>query len=265
MITLPGYEEEAGITWRRRGSKLTDFPSEAERPSLPVTPAPIRRPRFWGGGPGVGYGDDDNPLLPAAEGVPAQNEWVCVHGNWWTPADCLCDLTNVLRYHKDPVAQLQKLAKQQSEALLQKLGSGERRDSSDLPTRPLPFGSEELKSPTYVAQSAKLLSPQPVKGSASSSTVRNIESTLETTPRATSAQSRTIVDVSPIPEPSYGGPGAAFEKGENIPSKDSPTPRASAPRPSPPAKATDIPEPSYTGPGPAFEKDAIPLDESATE
>ncbi|KAI0377437.1 glycosyltransferase family 8 protein [Hypomontagnella monticulosa] len=262
VIALPGYEEEAEITWRRRGSKLTDFPSEAERPSLPVTPAPIRRQKFWGGGPGVGHGDD-NPLLPAAEGVPAQNEWVCVHGNWWTPADCLCDLANVLRYHKDPVAQLQKLAKQQSEVLLQKLGSGERRDSSDLPPRPLPFGSEELKSPTYVAQSAKVLSPQPVKGGASSSALHNIESNLETLPQASSSQS--IVDVSPIPEPSYAGPGAAFEKGENIPSEDTPTPRASMPRTNPPAKATDIPEPSYAGPGPAFEKDEFPLEETSTE
>lgn len=62
-------------------------------------------------------------------------------------------LTNFQRVHKDPVAQLQELAKKQSEELLKKLG-GTGRDSSDLPPRPLPFGSEELVSPTYVAQSA---------------------------------------------------------------------------------------------------------------
>ncbi|KAI1079285.1 glycosyltransferase family 8 protein [Whalleya microplaca] len=187
VIGLPspgdGMDE---IAWRRRGSKLTDFPSELERPSLPVTPAPIRRPKFWGGG-GPGEGDDDEPLLPAAEGVPAQNEW-------------------------DPVAQLQKLAQQQSEILLEKLG-GNHRDSSDLPPRPLPFGSEELISPTFVAQSAKVLSPQPVKGSASSSAVRDILLDADTTPRPPEAQPEATAETT-IPEPSYSGPGPAFEKGE---------------------------------------------------
>ncbi|KAK8110903.1 glycosyltransferase family 8 protein [Apiospora kogelbergensis] len=157
----------------QRGSKLTDFPSEAERPSLPVTPAPMRRPKFWGGGgaPGTHEDEDEETLLPAAEGVPEQSDW-------------------------DPVAQLQKLAKQQSEMLLHKLGSSEgasssgRRDSSDLPARPVPFGSEELTSPTYVAQTAKVLSPQPVKGNTGSSMVRGIASDDEKTPRASAPESR---------------------------------------------------------------------------
>ncbi|KAI2609304.1 glycosyltransferase family 8 protein [Hypoxylon sp. NC1633] len=257
VIALPGYDEDVdNVAWRRQGSKLTDFPSEAERPSLPVTPAPIRRAKFWGGDPGIGHGDG-HQLLPAAEGVPTQTEWVCVHGNLWSPADCLCDLTNVLRYHKDPVAQLQKLARQQSEALLRKLGS-RGRDSSDMPSRPLPFGSEELISPTYVLHSAKVLSPQPVKGSASPSAVRSIEHNLETTPGTSSTPSAAVMT---IPEPSYAGPGAAFEKGENIPSEDVPTLRASMVPPPATTKAPAIPEPSYTGPGPAFEKDANILPE----
>lgn len=58
--------------------KLTDFPSEVERPSLPVTPAPISRPFVRpGGGPG---GENENAdadsELPAAEGVPNQEDWV---------------------------------------------------------------------------------------------------------------------------------------------------------------------------------------------
>ncbi|KAI0124358.1 family 8 glycosyl transferase [Xylariales sp. AK1849] len=182
--------------WQRRGSKLTDFPTESERPSLPVTPAPIRRPKFWGGGgPGIGDDEKDDPLLPAAEGVPGQSEW-------------------------DPVAQLQKLAKQQSEMLLQKLGSGYH-DSSDLPPRPVPFGSEALTSPTYVAQSAKVLSPQPVKGSASSSTIRGISSEEEATPRTSSQPIVVATSIAamtgPIEDASYTGPGAAFEKGEDYP------------------------------------------------
>ncbi|XXH00424.1 hypothetical protein Hte_006769 [Hypoxylon texense] len=242
VLGLAGLGEGADeIAWRRRGSKLTDFPSEDERPSLPVTPAPIRRPKFWGGGPGIGFDDEDDQLLPAAEGVPAQTEW-------------------------DPVAQLQKLARQQSEALLRRLGTGGR-DSSDLPPRPLPFGSEELISPTYVAQSAKVLSPQPVKGSTSSSAVRSIESNLEeATPRTASTEGGIITGVSAIPGPSYAGPGAAFEKGENFPTEDTPTPRVTAARPPATARFTDIAEPSYTGPGPMFEKDEfIPPEETSTK
>lgn len=65
-------------------SRITDFPSEAERPSLPVTPAPIRRappPPCDGNGGGDGDGDGDNRIsssihLPAAQGVPNQEDWV---------------------------------------------------------------------------------------------------------------------------------------------------------------------------------------------
>ncbi|KAI0805551.1 nucleotide-diphospho-sugar transferase [Xylaria sp. FL0064] len=154
-IPRPGEGVDDG-TWRRRGSKLTDFPSEAERPSLPVTPAPIRRSNFWGGGSNVGEGEPDT-VPPAAAGVPGQTDW-------------------------DPVAQLQKLAKQQSEELLKKLG-GNGRDSSDLPPRLLPFGSEELISPTYVPPSVQLQSPQPVAGSGSSSSVLELMADLEVSPR----------------------------------------------------------------------------------
>jgi glycogenin glucosyltransferase len=56
---------------RRESLILTDFPTAVERPSLPVTPAPVRRPMFWG--------DERNQVgeLPSATGVPDQTEWVC--------------------------------------------------------------------------------------------------------------------------------------------------------------------------------------------
>nr|POF15223.1 isoform c of glycogenin-1 [Quercus suber] len=54
---------------RRESLILTDFPSQIERPSLPVTPAPIRRQNFWSG-ERDGEGD-----LPPAEGVPEQADW----------------------------------------------------------------------------------------------------------------------------------------------------------------------------------------------
>lgn len=57
----------------RRESKsliLTDFPTAVERPSLPVTPAPIHRHTFWGGE------RNQEGNLPAARGVPEQADWV---------------------------------------------------------------------------------------------------------------------------------------------------------------------------------------------
>lgn len=55
---------------RRESLILTDFPTELERPSLPVTPAPAaRRPSFWNSE------RDDAGDLPSAEGVPEQSEW----------------------------------------------------------------------------------------------------------------------------------------------------------------------------------------------
>lgn len=150
--------------------KVTDFPTEVERPSLPVTPAPIKRPSFWGEDNNRFSAADKAHPLPAAEGVPSQSDWVCVHGRRWRPTDCPCNLTDVLLPNKDAAVQLRKLAQQQSEALLRRLsgsdGAADRRLSHDIPSRPLPFGSESLQSPTYVAQArpSSVLSPRPVPG-----------------------------------------------------------------------------------------------------
>lgn len=64
----------------RPSIKLTDFPTEAERPSLPVTPAPIQR-RASGNGDGDGPAEERvsaATTLPAAEGIPSQKDWVGV-------------------------------------------------------------------------------------------------------------------------------------------------------------------------------------------
>lgn len=63
----------------RPSIKLTDFPTEVERPSLPVTPAPIAR-KLSGNGDGRAGEQDSSAAtaLPAAEGVPSQEEWVGV-------------------------------------------------------------------------------------------------------------------------------------------------------------------------------------------
>jgi glycogenin glucosyltransferase len=47
------------------------------------------------------------------------------------------------------VEKLEQLARRQSEVLEKKLGGG---SSREIPTRPLPFGSEGVMSPTYVQQ-----------------------------------------------------------------------------------------------------------------
>lgn len=220
---VPGELED--VSWGRRGSRVTDFPSKDDRPSLPVTPAPIRRPRLWGGGPTSGGDGESDEQLPGAEGVPAQSDWVCVHGVLWGPTDCLCDLTNILRYYKDPVAQLQKLAKQQSEMLFERLGSGggapaEELEAREISSRSLPYGSEGVKSPTYIAQSPTVISPKPVKPDTGTSPVSRI---LAAAPEMPAQQTESAAPtVSEIPAPSYQGPGASFEKGEDYPTYETP-------------------------------------------
>lgn len=65
--TSPGRAQSRS----RRSSRVTDFPTEDDRPSLPVTPAPIQGPRSSRG--------ENARQFPAAAGVPAQSEWVCIH------------------------------------------------------------------------------------------------------------------------------------------------------------------------------------------
>ncbi|KAK3308619.1 nucleotide-diphospho-sugar transferase [Chaetomium strumarium] len=193
--TLP---ESLDLDGSRRGSKVTDFPGEDERPSLPVTPAPVRRPRRWGSNGSAtssgGSAQNDDEQLPAAEGVPAQSEW-------------------------DPAAQLQKLAREQSEVLLQRLGDGTAQADRELPSRPLPFGSDDARSPTYVAPQVPVVSPKPVKPHTTASPVNKI---LETAPDVVPSRQVATTATEPRDVASYQGPGLAFEKGEDIPTHTTP-------------------------------------------
>lgn len=178
---LQGYGsaiDEDGLpgSGRRRTSvRVTDFPTEIERPSLPVTPAPIRRPKFDGD-------EGDEGELPVAEGVPAQTEWVCMQ--LWT---CFARLL-ILILVQDPVAQLEALARRQSEVLGKELGEG----AKPIPQRPLPYGSEGVMISSPVA------SPREARGAVADLQRRPSNS----------------VSLTAFEEPSYGGPGAAWEKDE---------------------------------------------------
>ncbi|KAL1961333.1 hypothetical protein VTO42DRAFT_61 [Malbranchea cinnamomea] len=55
---------------RRQSTRVTDFPSSEERPSLPVTPAPVTRRFDWEDAQGGWAGE-----LPADEGAPNQADW----------------------------------------------------------------------------------------------------------------------------------------------------------------------------------------------
>ncbi|CAK7270452.1 glycogenin glucosyltransferase [Sporothrix epigloea] len=199
--------EDASTQWRR-GSRVTDFPTEIERPSLPVTPAPIRRSKPWGsGGPSFGAGGDDDEgddedLLPAADGVPQQADW-------------------------DPSIQLQKLAKEQLELLFQKLGQvddegDELGNKTPTPLPPSQPVESEATRHSYGGESP-VVSPKPIKpGGYETSSVRNIYNQRDSALSGSShedsdeATHPTFSDAK-IAEPSYSGPGAAFEKDELYP------------------------------------------------
>ncbi|CCC13348.1 hypothetical protein SMAC4_06637 [Sordaria macrospora] len=197
--TSPGRAQSRS----RRSSRVTDFPTEDDRPSLPVTPAPIQGPRSSRG--------ENARQFPAAAGVPAQSEW-------------------------DPAAQLEKLALHQQETL-QKLGERPAfgglaigTAGKEIPARALPFGSEDARSPTYVAQSPSVLSPKPLRASTTgTNSVRRILTIdeeggnvpLTTTEKKTPSPLPTQPSITIAP-PSYQGPGAAFEKGEDFPTHETP-------------------------------------------
>lgn len=109
-VLFPGTEEPPSeAQGRRRSMKLTDFPTEIERPSLPVTPAPIHRPSFWG------EERNESGDLPPAEGVPNQSDW-------------------------DPLTRLVELQRRQSEVLATGPGSPGR----FIPDRSMPDSAVSL-------------------------------------------------------------------------------------------------------------------------
>ena len=87
---------------------------------------------------------------------------------------------------------MEQLARRQSDVLANKLGK-DGAQPREIPLRPLPYGSEGVVSPTYVAHGPS--------GSGAGS---------GSTPRTT------------IEPPSYNGPSAMWEKDETFPIKETP-------------------------------------------
>ncbi|TGO90989.1 hypothetical protein BPOR_0044g00270 [Botrytis porri] len=118
---VPEIERYIGnMSKNRKGNiqVLQGYGTELERPSLPVTPAPVRtQPTFWG------EEREEDSALPPAEGVPAQQDW-------------------------DPSAHLDMLARRQSDVLANKLEIPTR----EMPSRPLPFGSEPVNQGAIIEE-----------------------------------------------------------------------------------------------------------------
>ncbi|KAL8947250.1 MAG: hypothetical protein Q9222_006445 [Ikaeria aurantiellina] len=104
---------------RRPSLRITDFPTAVERPSLPVTPAPVRRSTLWGSDVGGGGKSGD---LPPADGVPNQADW-------------------------DPQGKLAELQRKQAEML----DGGLEEPRSEIPDRDVPESSAPLLSSSAVA------------------------------------------------------------------------------------------------------------------
>ncbi len=133
-------------TKRRPSMKITDFPTEWERPSLPVTPAP-RHPSFWG------EERDEEGELPAAEGVPKQQDWVSRFSSYSQPNFDSSSRSTALRVlfwrcqycgKQNPVEKLEELQKRQSEVLQ----TGPEPRPKEIPKRAMPGAAVDTAAVT---------------------------------------------------------------------------------------------------------------------
>lgn len=149
---------------RRPSMKITDFPTEIERPSLPVTPAP-RHPSFWG------EERDAIGELPVAEGVPKQEDWVSRSTSQFQPSFASASSavsafgSAALRLFswrcqfcgkQNPVEKLEELQRRQSDVLQTEPES----KSRELPRRAMPGSavdsSTEAAETTSKASSSRM-------------------------------------------------------------------------------------------------------------
>jgi glycogenin glucosyltransferase len=141
--------DSAKATERRPSFKVTDFPTEVERPSLPVTPAPVRRPSFWG------EERDELGQLPAAEGVPKQEEWVCPLCKQSIPVPPQQLVQQYQLYQQNPVQRLEELQRRQSAVLEQ----GAQPDPKELPKRDMPGSASAAEVGKAAERAAEKAAP----------------------------------------------------------------------------------------------------------
>ena len=168
VIHQSGGQTTTPPSGRKPSLKLTDFPTEDDRPSLPVTPAPVRRPSFWGSE------RDQDGNLPAAEGVPHQEEWVRQFPSYLVPD--FRALSPLLRTVNDfliakcqycgkqnPIAKLEELQRRQSEVLMSPTNNLQQ--GSELPDRQMPDSSslEAVQEADEKATSPDERAPKPLK------------------------------------------------------------------------------------------------------
>ncbi len=131
---------------RRPSMRITDFPTEWERPSLPVTPAP-RRPSFWG------EERDEEGELPAAEGVPKQEDWVSRFSSYPQSKFDSPSRSTALRVlswrcqycgKQNPVQKLEELQKRQTEVLQ----TGPELRPKEIPKRAIPDSAVDTAAVT---------------------------------------------------------------------------------------------------------------------
>ncbi|KAH8815617.1 nucleotide-diphospho-sugar transferase [Xylogone sp. PMI_703] len=233
---VPGTTSPPGTVMpgRKPSLKLTEFPSEVERPSLPVTPAPVRPEIPW---PAEQVEEGE---LPVAVGVPAQEDWVGQHSHphphepqipsqpesevaqgqaHATVVDCPnCGFKFRLIIAQNPTVQLDKLTREQTVILNTKMLGRGSPPLKEIPKRDVPFGSEGLVSPTYVQRGPR--------GSMDHGSTTGTVSTRWSRPSkgdedrmfgsdAGSTAATTITSLR-MEAPSYKGPGAAWEKDEGL-------------------------------------------------
>lgn len=187
---------------RRPSMKITDFPTEVERPSLPVTPAP-RHPSFWG------EERDAVGELPAAEGVPKQEDWVSRSTSHSQPSFASAASavsafgSATLRLFswrcqfcgkQNPVEKLEELQRRQSEVLQ----TGPELKSRELPRRAMPGSA--VDPPTGAAETASKASssrmPTTTESSASKTTTSGAD-------HASTHAQTTVSPKSILKEPSF--------------------------------------------------------------
>lgn len=195
---------------RRPSMRITDFPTEFERPSLPVTPAP-RHPNFWG------EERDDAGELPAAEGVPKQQDWVSRFSSYLQPrfasaASASHSPSRVLFWRcqfcgkQNPVEKLEELQRRQSHVLER----GPELKPKELPTREMPASARDPVVARAEAAAKASSSAQPAAANGSKQTTKSVFTTKDATTLSVANASSPAKPKSILKEPSceLGGPSS---------------------------------------------------------